>query len=120
MSTPANPELYNFAKSIIWSQYSKNSAYRSGALQKLYKSLGGKYTSKKPTNIDELPLKRWYLERWEDVNPNKTKSSYPLYRPTIRISKDTPKTEKEISKKRLEEQAKLKQVYKGKRNLPTF
>lgn len=120
MSKPANLELYNLAKRIIWSIYKKNSAYRSGALQKLYKELGGTYKTTKPTNINERPLTRWFMEDWQDVNPNKTRKSYPLYRPTKRITEQTPKTVSEISKQRLIEQANIKQKIKGKKNLPNF
>jgi hypothetical protein len=122
-SIPIDVDLYELAKSIVFKQYEKPSAYRSGAIVKLYKKLGGRYEDTKKgsrKSIDNYPLKRWYSERWEDVNPNKTKSSYPVYRPTVRITKQTPKTVQEISKKKLQEQANLKQSYKGKKNLPKF
>lgn len=127
---PDNPKLYEKARKIVYAQYDKPSAYRSGALVKKYKELGGTY-SQKPNKdnsgagarklaIDDKPLKRWFLEKWEDINPKKTEKSYPVYRPTKRISAETPKTVKEIPKKRLEEQAKKKQIIKGKKNLPKF
>ena len=119
MSIPLNPTLYQKAKKIVYARYDKPSAYRSGALIKLYKELGGTYISF-DDGIDNMPLKRWFLENWTDVNPDKTKKSYPVYRPTIRISEKTPKTADEISKNKLIEQSKLKQVVKGKKNLPKF
>lgn len=119
---PIDTEIYNLAKKIVYSQYKKPSAYRSGALVKKYIELGGRYVDEKKgkKTIDDYPLKRWYLETWTDVNPYKSKSSYPVYRPTVRVSESTPKTVQEIPKKRLEQQAKLKQTIRGKKNLPKF
>jgi len=120
MQKPKDKELYEIVKIIVNEQYKKPSAYRSGAYVKLYKELGGEYIESKSKKINDFPLKRWMIERWSDVNPNKTESSYPVYRPTRRITKETPKTVDEISEKRLKEQAKLKQKIKGKKNLPKF
>jgi hypothetical protein len=118
---PLNPSLYEKAKKIVYSQYDKPSAYRSGALVKLYKQMGGTYSSSnKKSTIDDRPLERWFLEKWEDVNPNKTKTSYPVYRPTVKITEKTPKTVNEIPKKKLVSQSKEKQVIKGKKNLSKF
>ena len=115
MAIPKDTELYEIVKFYVYSIYKKNSAYRSGMIQKMYKQLGGRYVDN-----GERKLARWYQEKWEDVNPDKTESSYPVYRPTKRVTKETPKTSDEIPKKRLEEQAKLKQKIKGKKNLPKF
>jgi len=38
---PVDPSLYEKAKKIVYAQYDKPSAYRSGALIKKYKELGG-------------------------------------------------------------------------------
>jgi hypothetical protein len=55
MPTIDNPKLYKQAKEIVYDRYDKPSAYRSMALVKLYKELGGTYTDDgKPKN-----LKRW-------------------------------------------------------------
>jgi Family of unknown function (DUF5872) len=118
---PLNPVLYEKAKKIVYARYTKPSAYRSGALVKKYKELGGTYADnkKKPT-IDDRPLSRWFLEQWRDVNKYKTATSYPVFRPTIRITEKTPKTVDEIPKERLEEQSKRKQIIKGKKNLSKF
>lgn len=120
-SKPIDIELYEIAKEIVYSQYKKPSAYRSGALVKLYKQMGGKYqeTNKKET-IDDKPLKRWFAEEWKDINPDKSKKSYPVYRPTKRITEKTPLIESELTEKRIKEQSKLKQKIKGKKNLPKF
>lgn len=111
-----NEELYEKAKSIIYQRYEKPSAYRSGAVIKLYKQMGGTFgKDNKPK-----PLKRWYSEIWKDVNPKPTKNSYPVYRPTKRINKQTPLTIDEIDKDNLIEQSILKQKIKGTKNLPPF
>lgn len=120
-ATPLNKELYEKAKQIVYARYAKPSAYRSGALVKLYKEMGGKYKDDdKKKSIDDKPLKRWFEEQWSDINPSKTSTSYPVYRPTKRITEKTPTTKDELSKKRIKEQSKLKQTIKGKKNLPKF
>ena len=55
-------------------------------------------------------------ERWGDVG-NK---SYPVYRPSIRISSKTPLTKQEIDPHNLKKQIELKQKIKGGKNLPPF
>lgn len=112
-----DPDIYEKAKKIVYEQYKKPSAYRSGALVKKYKELGGRYMG---SNKNDTPLNRWFKEEWKDINPKKTKTSYPVYRPTKKISSSTPLTVNEIDKKNLLEQSKLKQKIKGKKNLPPF
>lgn len=112
----SDKDIYEKAKKEVYAMYKKPSAYRSGMLVKRYKELGGRYTGEKT----KKGLVRWFNEEWKDVNPNKSKNTYPVYRPTKRISKETPLTISEISKKNLLEQSKLKQVFKGQMNLPPF
>lgn len=109
-------DIYEKAKKEVYAIYKKPSAYRSGMLVKRYKELGGTYSGEKT----KKGLVRWFKEEWKDINPNKTKTSYPVYRPTKRISKETPLTASEIKKSNLKNQAKLKQIFKGNRNLPKF
>lgn len=111
-----NPELYEKAKEIVYKQYPKHSAYRSGQLVKKYKELGGTYSGKK----DKKGLTQWFKEDWRDVNPMKTDTSYPVYRPTKKVSSDTPLTKDEIDPENLMMQSLLKQIYKGDKNLPAF
>ena len=112
MPIPLNKNLYEKAKRIADETYSKSSAYKSGFIVQKYKELGGKYAD------DNTPknLKRWIKEQWVDVG----KLDYPVYRPTIRINKKTPLLAKEIDKNNLKSQIKLKQKYKGTKNLPRF
>jgi len=112
MPIPLNQELYNKVKEHANSVYDKPSAYKSGYIVKKYKELGGKYgEDDKPKN-----LKRWFQEDWKDIG-NK---DYPVYRPTIRISKDTPLTASEIDPRQAISQINLKQIIQGKSNLPAF
>ena len=113
MPIVVNQELYNKVKKEADELYSKPSAYKSGWIVKTYKQRGGKYKDDdKPKN-----LKRWYEENWISISkPNE----YPVYRPTKRITKDTPLTASEIDQKQAKEQIKLKQKIKGKKNLPKF
>ena len=103
MPTPTDPKLYQEVKDFIMSKYKKNSAFASGAIVKAYKQQGGKYKGDK----EKGNLTRWFKEEWVDVNPmlkKKDKSAYPVFRPTIRVDRNTPATLEEIPKKRLEEQ----------------
>jgi hypothetical protein len=108
--------LYAKVKKMADKIYDKPSAYKSGFIVKKYKELGGTYTDDKQPK----ELKQWFQAKWMDINPNKTKTSYPVYRPTVRVNKKTPLTVKEINPKQLKEQIKLKQKIKGTKNLPKF
>jgi len=112
MPIPKNQKLYEKVKLMADQIYEKPSAYKSGYIVKKYKELGGEYMD------DNQPkeLKRWYQEKWMDVG----KKDYPVYRPTVRVNKQTPLTVKEIDPKQLKEQIKLKQKIKGNKNLPAF
>jgi hypothetical protein len=112
-SQPLDEALYERAKATVYPRYKKPSAYRSGALIKEYKRLGGRFKED-----GGRPLERWFKESWQDVG-NK-EGDYPLYRPTKRVSKDTPKTASEVGELRLLVQDKLKQKIKGSKNLPKF
>ena len=60
---PINKKLYERVKAEIYPRYKKPSAYRSGAVVKRYKDLGGKFRD----NEKGRPLARWFKEEWEDV-----------------------------------------------------
>ena len=119
MNTPKDKQLYEKAKSIADTTYKKPSAYKSGFIVKKYKELYKEKYGNEDAYVGKKSgggLTRWYKEKWEDIGAG----SYPLYRPTIRVNSKTPTTKGELSKKRIQEQDKLKQKYKGKRNLPKF
>jgi hypothetical protein len=107
-----NPDLYKKAKELADATYSKPSAYKSGFIVKKYKELGGTYSGQKGYK----GIGRWFKEEWKDVG-NK---EYPVFRPTKRVTKDTPLTPDEIDPANLKKQIALKQVIKGDANLPAF
>lgn len=119
MPTPLNQDLYDNVKKKIMASYKKNSAFASGAIVKEYKRQGGKYKEDgKPKN-----LKRWFSEKWIDVNPIlgiTNDSAYPVFRPTIKINEKTPTILQDIPVENLKSQYRLKQKYKGVNNLPKF
>jgi hypothetical protein len=93
------------------------SAYASGLIVQEYKKRGGRYKGKK-----DGELKRWFDEKWINVCSNDRKpcgrqqsnvSQYPYCRPTKRISKKTPMTVDEMTKKygkdKIEKMCKKKQ-----------
>lgn len=110
-AVPLNKKLYEKAKEIVYPRYKKPSAYRSGAVVKLYKEMGGKFKEN-----NGRPLARWFREEWKDVG-NK---AYPVYRPTKRVSKDTPLTASEIDPENLRLQIREKQEIRGEKNLKPF
>ena len=112
MPIAIDTELYNLVKQKADKLYLKSSAYKSGYIVKKYKELGGRYKDdNKPKN-----LKRWFQEKWMDVGHQE----YPVYRPTIKINKNTPLTINEIDRKNLNKQIKQKQIIRGNKNLPPF
>jgi hypothetical protein len=68
-------------------------------------------------------LDRWFKERWIDVCTGKPcgrkkvgdKRKYPYCRPSRRVSSQTPKTSKEISRSELKRRCAIKHRIKGKR-----
>lgn len=112
MPIPLDKKLYEKVKREADKVYDRPSAYKSGWIVKKYKELGGKYVDDgKPKNLE-----RWFQETWGDIGGQ----DYPVYRPTKRISKDTPLTVSEIDPKQAIEQIELKQIIKSDANLPPF
>jgi hypothetical protein len=127
MPIPENANLYAKAKAAINQTYgTKTSAYRSMALIKKYKSMGGTYRddggSKKTT--------RWRKEKWVDLNQpkegggyhvcghkNTQNNKYPLCRPSKTVSSETPKKYQDISQSRITTVNLKKQKLKNKGNI---
>jgi hypothetical protein len=104
---------------------SPTGAYRSMWIVKKYKELGGTYRD------DNKPKKlhRWLNEKWIDVNqkkegggyekcghPNKD-GKYPLCRPSVTVSSETPKRVQDIPKSRINAVNLKKQKLKNKGNI---
>jgi hypothetical protein len=109
---PLNPSLWNEVKAYTRTRFPKWSAYASGFAAKIYKERGGKWED----DGKGRPLRRWFREVWTDVGGK----DYPVFRPTRRISKDTPLTASEVSPANLRKQTALKQRIRGQKNLPPF
>jgi len=112
MPIVVDTKLYDLVKQHADEVYKKPSAYKSGYIVKTYKQMGGRYLEdNKPKN-----LKRWFNEEWTDVG----QQSYPVYRPTVRMNKNTPLLVSEIQPSNLKAQIKRKQIIKGIKNLDPF
>jgi hypothetical protein len=110
---PINKKLYAEIKQVADEKYKTHGAYKSAWIVKKYKELGGKYKGKKDP---KKGISRWLSENWKDY----AGLPYPVYRPTKRITKDTPLTASEIDPQDLFIKAIQKQYIKGKKNLPPF
>ena len=100
MPSPKDAALYERAKKKVYPKYDKPSAYRSGALVKEYKKMyqekhgsAAAYEGAKAN----VGLTRWYKEDWKNQRGETGYSKKgDVYRPTKRITKDTPKTFSEL------------------------
>ena len=106
MPEPKNKKLYEEVKDEIYAKHKKHSAYRSGLVVQEYKKRGGTYIGKKD---DEKGLGRWYREKWVNTR-GETGYKYKndIYRPTVRVNKDTPTTHKELSETQIKNAQKEK------------
>ncbi len=117
---PVDSELYNKIKEDIYKKYPKHSAYRSGLIVKEYKKqfktkYGNKspYSGKKP---NKKGLKRWFDEKWVNQDGKVGyHSKSDIYRPSIRITKKTPITHKELTEKEIK-RARNEKYRKGRVN----
>lgn len=127
MPEPINKKLYEKVKKLANKKFSsKTGIYKSSWIVKKYKELGGKYKGK---SSSKSGLKRWYAEKWVDLNRKKNgryascgrKSSktgtYPLCRPSKRITSKTPRTFKEISRKSIKKAKQLKSKLRSRGNV---
>ena len=123
MSSPVDQKLYDKVKSQVYKDIPKHSAYRSGiVVQKYKKAFTKKYGKRKQPykgnkkKTQKRGLKRWFDEKW--VNQRGEigyKHKNDVYRPSKRITKKTPVTFSELSKKRIKK-ARTKKYRKGRVN----
>lgn len=116
---PTDIKLYEHVKKEIYHRHPKHSAYRSGLLVKEYKRrFRQKYGASKQPYIGvknkNVGLQRWFKEEWRNSRGEVGyKYKNDVYRPTRRITRKTPKTFKEISKKKLRK-SRRKKYKKGR------
>ena len=106
MNTPVDIKMYNRVKKNIYKKIPKHSAYRSGiVVQKYKKAFSKKYGNKKPytgQKTKKKGLKRWFDEKWLNQRGEVGyKYKNDVYRPTRRITKDTPITFGELKQKEI-------------------
>ena len=105
-SIPKDKDLYEKVKKKIYQKIPKHSAYRSGLIVKKYKEEYEKIYKSKKSYIgkkNNKGLSRWFKEEWRNQDGEiGYKKKEDIYRPTKKISKYTPKTFKELSKKKIE------------------
>ena len=104
---PKDHKLYDKVKQKVYEDNPIHSAYRSGTVVKKYKAEFLKkygpdispYEGKKP-KLSGLP--RWFKEDWKsDTGKYRYSSKSSVYRPTVRVTKNTPTTFSELSEKEL-------------------
>ena len=96
MSKPADQELYDKVKKEIYAKYPKHSAYRFSSLVQEYKRRGGEYVGTKNSNKG---LAKWHKETWLNQRGEVGyKYKNDVYRPTVKVDKNTPTTFKESTK----------------------
>ena len=106
-------ELYKRVKREIYAKMPAHSAYRSSLVVKTFKDRGGRYKGAKPKD----GLTRWHKEDWRTEKGKETyKEGGAIFRPTKRVSKDTPTTMGELTeaqkKKAIEEKKEKGRVKK--------
>lgn len=115
---PRDEALYNKIKSRVYREIPKHSAYRSGILVQRYKdaykerhgSNSSPYLGKKKGSR-EKGLRRWFAEKW--LNQRREvgyKYKSDIYRPTRRITKGTPITHGELSKREISRARRVKRT----------
>ena len=103
--------LYERVKRNIIKKNPVHSAYRSALIVKTFKKLGGHYVGPKPKTTG---LARWFKEKWQsDRGLNHYTSRSSVFRPTVRVTRKTPKTFSELSKARVA-RAKRQKFLKGR------
>ena len=116
---PTDQALYDKTKRRVYKKHPKHSAYRSGILVQTYKkSFKKKYGSNRSPYKGEKPtdrgLKRWFNEKWVNQRGEvgyKNKSD--IYRPSRRVTKKTPKTHGELTRKQVK-RARREKYKKGR------
>jgi hypothetical protein len=125
-AVPINKKLYNQVVADAKNRFKVwPSAYASGWVVRRYKELGGLYKTQNP----ETPttLDRWFKEKWVNVcelpkivpcgRSRASMKDYPYCRPLKRITKQTPKTARELTSQQIEKRCKKKKKDPSKKIL---
>ena len=116
---PTDQSLYTKTKKAVYKKHPKHSAYRSGILVQTYKkNFKNKYGSTRSPYKGEKPtkrgLKRWFSEKWVNQRGEVGyKNKNDIYRPSRRITKKTPKTHGELTRKQVK-RARREKYRKGR------
>jgi hypothetical protein len=109
INTPKNLKLYKQVKKDADAKFKNHGIYKSSWIVREYKKRGGEYKGSKPTK--KQGLKRWFEEKWTRVGKDGKTTNKPcgrsskemknnvkkgLCRPLKRVTKNTPKTIKEL------------------------
>ena len=129
---PIDKELYAKVKSEADQKFlAPTSAYKSAWIVREYKKRNGRY---QPQAISKQShgLLRWFKEKWVDItNPRKpnepcgrkkasTDGVYPVCRPSVKVTKETPKTIGELKANVVEKAVREKQQLKNRGRLKAF
>jgi len=107
MPEPNDLKLYNEIKKSVYKDIPIHSAYRSGILVKKYKnSFYNKYGNNKSpykgNKTRKKGLKRWFDEKWINQRGEVGyKFKNDIYRPSIKITENTPTTHNELTDKQI-------------------
>jgi len=115
--SPTDIKLYNKTKKYIYNKYPKHSAYRSGLLVKRYKDeFTKKYGKRRQPYMGKKTkkkgLSRWFREKWKNQRGEiGYKYQNDVYRPSIRVTSNTPTTFKELNDKEIKKARTKKYLY---------
>lgn len=116
---PKDLKLYQSVKRRVYKSNPVHSAYRSGTIVKRYKeAFKRKYGEKMSPYVGKKPkttgLPRWFKEDWKsDSGKYRYTSKSSVYRPTVRVTSQTPLTFAELTAKRLR-RAKREKARRGR------
>ena len=116
---PKDLKLYQSVKKRVYKASPVHSAYRSGTIVKRYKeAFKRKYGEKMSPYVGKKPqttgLPRWFKEDWKsDSGKYRYTSKSSVYRPTVRVTSQTPMTFAELTAKRLR-RAKREKARRGR------
>lgn len=96
--TPCDKKKYARAKSAVYSKYKKHGAYRSMAVVKKYKSMGGGYCGGSKNSGGTT---KWRKEKWRAPGGKKDFGGKKpgVFRPTVKVDSKTPKLLSSVAKK---------------------